>query len=337
MRVGFAGRVAHAFLDSKLTPLIIAASLGLGALALLATPREEEPQIRVPMVDVMVAWPGAEPAEVENRVVAPIERILWGVPGVEHIYSVSRPGMGMVTVRFKVNESNEDSLVKVYERQTRDGLDHAAGHDAAHRRAALDRRRPLPRPHAVGRGLVERPAAAARRRARPGALRGPRGEPRPAHRRPAAGRARGAGPRPHGRRRDQLDAAHRRPPGGLRPPGRGHGRARQPRDPRRGRPALPQLGGDRPRGGRPGPGAAGVRVPGGARRRRARRDGGRGLLLAGAGRRERRGPGRQRARRGHDRPLEADRGERERAREGCAEKARGPAAPARPRRGPRRT
>ena len=118
MRVGFAGKVAHAFLDSKLTPLIIGASLGLGALALLATPREEEPQIRVPMVDVMVAWPGAEPAEVENRIVAPIERILWGVPGVEHIYSVSRPGMGMVTVRFKVNESNEDSLVKVYERQT---------------------------------------------------------------------------------------------------------------------------------------------------------------------------------------------------------------------------
>ena len=118
MPVGFAGKVAHAFLDSKLTPLIIAASLGLGALALLATPREEEPQIRVPMVDVMVAWPGAEPAEVENRIVVPIERILWGVPGVEHIYSASRPGLAMVTVRFKVNESNEDSLVKVFERQS---------------------------------------------------------------------------------------------------------------------------------------------------------------------------------------------------------------------------
>jgi len=118
MRVGFAGRVAQAFLDSKLTPLIILASLGLGALALVATPREEEPQIRVPMVDVMVAWPGAEPAEVENRIVAPIERILWGVPGVEHIYSISRPGVAMVTVRFKVNESNETSLVKVYERQS---------------------------------------------------------------------------------------------------------------------------------------------------------------------------------------------------------------------------
>jgi multidrug efflux pump subunit AcrB len=117
-RAGLAGQVAHFFLGSKLTPLLIAASLGLGALALLATPREEEPQIRVPMVDVMVAWPGAEPAEVESRIVAPMERMLWGVPGVEHVYSVSRPGMGMVTVRFKVNESNEASLVKVYERQS---------------------------------------------------------------------------------------------------------------------------------------------------------------------------------------------------------------------------
>ena len=118
MHVGFAGRVARAFLDSKLTPLVIAASLGLGALGLLATPREEEPQIRVPMVDVLVAWPGAEPAEVESRIVAPLERALWGIPGVEHIDSVSRPGTGMVTVRFKVGESNEASLVKVYERQS---------------------------------------------------------------------------------------------------------------------------------------------------------------------------------------------------------------------------
>jgi multidrug efflux pump subunit AcrB len=118
MRLGFAGKVAQSFLDSKLTPLVIAASLGLGALALLATPREEEPQIRVPMVDVMVAWPGAEPAEVENRIVAPLERMLWGVPGVEHVYSTSRPGMGMVSVRFRVGDSNEASLVKVYERQS---------------------------------------------------------------------------------------------------------------------------------------------------------------------------------------------------------------------------
>jgi multidrug efflux pump subunit AcrB len=118
MSLGFAGRVARASLDSKLTPLVIAASLGLGALALLATPREEEPQIRVPMVDVLVAWPGADPAEVESRIVVPIERMLWGVSGVEHIYSTSRPGLAMVTVRFEVGDSNEASLVKVYERQS---------------------------------------------------------------------------------------------------------------------------------------------------------------------------------------------------------------------------
>ncbi|MGE0452372.1 MAG: efflux RND transporter permease subunit [Vicinamibacteria bacterium] len=117
MRVGLAGRIAHAFIDSKLTPLVVAASLALGALALLATPREEEPQIRVPMVDVMIAWPGAEPAEVEARLVNPIERVLYGVSGVEHVYSSAQPGFALVTVRFEVNESNEESLVKVFERQ----------------------------------------------------------------------------------------------------------------------------------------------------------------------------------------------------------------------------
>jgi multidrug efflux pump subunit AcrB len=116
MRVGLAGRIAHAFLDSRLTPLLIAAALGLGALALLATPREEEPQIRVPMVDVMVAWPGAEPAEVASRVMVPVERAMWGISRVEHVYSTARPGLALVTVRFLVNEPNEESLVKVYER-----------------------------------------------------------------------------------------------------------------------------------------------------------------------------------------------------------------------------
>jgi multidrug efflux pump subunit AcrB len=118
MRLGLAGRIAHAFLDSRLTPLLIAASLGLGALALLATPREEEPQIRVPMIDVTVAWPGAEPREVERRVVEPLERAMWGLSRVEHVYSTARVGFALVTVRFRVNESNEESLVKVYERIT---------------------------------------------------------------------------------------------------------------------------------------------------------------------------------------------------------------------------
>ena len=116
MKVGLAGRIAHAFLDSKLTPLLIVASLALGALALLATPREEEPQIRVPMVDVAVAYPGAGVEDVERRVLDPIEKAMWGLAGVEHVYGTARPGFALVTVRFRVNESNEGSLVKVYER-----------------------------------------------------------------------------------------------------------------------------------------------------------------------------------------------------------------------------
>ena len=100
MRVGLAGRIAHTFIESKLTPLIIVASLGLGALGLLATPREEEPQIRVPMIDVMVAWPGAEPSEVASRIVNPIERAMWSVSQVDHVYSTARPGFALVTVRL---------------------------------------------------------------------------------------------------------------------------------------------------------------------------------------------------------------------------------------------
>ncbi len=116
MRVGLAGGIAQAFLQSKLTPLLILASLALGALALLATPREEEPQIRVPMVDVMVGWPGAEPADVASRVVEPLERAFWSLSRVEHVYSTAQPGFALITVRFLVGEPYEPSLVKVYER-----------------------------------------------------------------------------------------------------------------------------------------------------------------------------------------------------------------------------
>jgi multidrug efflux pump subunit AcrB len=116
VKVGIAGRIAHTFLGSKLTPLIVVASLAVGSLALLATPREEEPQIRVPMIDVAVAWPGVDPEEIAGRVTTPIEKAMWGLSGVEHVYSTSRPGFSLVTVRFRVNESNEASLVKVSER-----------------------------------------------------------------------------------------------------------------------------------------------------------------------------------------------------------------------------
>ncbi|MBS1765966.1 MAG: efflux RND transporter permease subunit [Acidobacteria bacterium] len=112
-KLGLAGRLAKTFLRSKLSPLIVGAAIAAGMLAIALTPREEEPQIVVPMVDVQVSDPGASPPEVEAQVTTPLERRLWGIPGVEYLYSVSRPGGALITVRFKVNEPLEPSLVKV--------------------------------------------------------------------------------------------------------------------------------------------------------------------------------------------------------------------------------
>jgi len=112
--LGFAGKIARAFIDSKLTPLIVGASLLLGLFSVLATPREEEPQIVVPMVDIYLPMPGSSPKEVEERLVAPFEKKLWEIKGVEYLYSASRPGLGIVTVRFLVGENLEQSLVKLY-------------------------------------------------------------------------------------------------------------------------------------------------------------------------------------------------------------------------------
>ncbi len=113
--LGLAGRLARPFLRSKLTPVIVIASILLGVLAVVLTPREEEPQIVVPMVDVIVPFPGATPGDVESQLVTPLERRLWGIPGVEYLYSASRVGVGFITVRFKVNEPLEQSLVKVHQ------------------------------------------------------------------------------------------------------------------------------------------------------------------------------------------------------------------------------
>src|SRR4051812_46005686 len=110
---GAAGRMAAAFIDSKLTPLFIVASIALGAFALLALPREEEPQIIVPLVDVFAGMPGATPTEVEQRVTRPMEQLLWQVPGVEYVYSTSSAGQSMVVVRFKVDEPQEAALVRL--------------------------------------------------------------------------------------------------------------------------------------------------------------------------------------------------------------------------------
>jgi multidrug efflux pump subunit AcrB len=111
--IGLAGRLAATFIPSKLTPLLIVASVALGAFAIAALPREEEPQIIVPMVDVFVALPGASPAEVEQRVTRPMEKLLWEVPGVEYLYSTSSPGQSMVIVRFFVGEDEERALVRL--------------------------------------------------------------------------------------------------------------------------------------------------------------------------------------------------------------------------------
>ncbi len=112
-RLGFAGKFAHAFIDSRLTPLIIAASILLGVGAVLMLPREEEPQIIVPMIDLFVQMPGASAKEVEERVTRPMEQLLWEIPGVEYIYSTSSPGFSMAVVRFRVGEDEEKSIVKL--------------------------------------------------------------------------------------------------------------------------------------------------------------------------------------------------------------------------------
>ena len=113
---GFAGRLAAAFIDSRLTPLAIFASLLLGVLAVVMLPREEEPQIKVPMVDVLVAMPGATAHEIENRVTRPMEKLLREIPGVEYLYSTSMPGSSLVIVRFKVGSDLEQGLVRLYQK-----------------------------------------------------------------------------------------------------------------------------------------------------------------------------------------------------------------------------
>ena len=113
-KLGFSGKLAQAFILSKLTPLLVIASLLLGGFATSLTPREEEPQIVVPMIDVAVTYPGASAAEVENRVTKPMEQLLWEVPGIEYVYSMAKPGSNLTILRFRVGENAEDSLVRVY-------------------------------------------------------------------------------------------------------------------------------------------------------------------------------------------------------------------------------
>ncbi|QTE36477.1 efflux RND transporter permease subunit [Mucilaginibacter gossypii] len=114
MKDGFAGNIAKAFIQSKLTILLMIAFLLIGGYSTFLIPREEEPQIQVPMADIFIGYPGASPKDVETKVAAPIEKMISNIKGVEYVYSTSMQGQAMVIVQFNVGEDVERSLVKLY-------------------------------------------------------------------------------------------------------------------------------------------------------------------------------------------------------------------------------
>ena len=113
-KLGFSGGVAKRFQDNALTPLLAATALLMGLFAVAITPREEEPQIDVTLANIFVPFPGATTTEVENLVAIPMEQVLSEIEGVKHVYSVSRPGMGVLTIQFKVGEPRTEALVRLY-------------------------------------------------------------------------------------------------------------------------------------------------------------------------------------------------------------------------------
>jgi multidrug efflux pump subunit AcrB len=114
MREGIAGKLANAFIDSKVTPLLMIAALLIGMFSTSLTPKEEEPQIVVPMVDIYVSFPGGSAKEVEERISKPLEKSLNEIKGVKYVYSTSRPDFALITVRYEVGENTEESLVKLW-------------------------------------------------------------------------------------------------------------------------------------------------------------------------------------------------------------------------------
>jgi multidrug efflux pump subunit AcrB len=113
-RLGISGSLAARFLQTEITPLLALVGLLLGFFAIAVTPREEEPQIDVTFANVFIAYPGASASEVEQLVSTPMERILSEIDGVEHIYSVSRPGQSVLTVQFEVGEPRDEAIVRLY-------------------------------------------------------------------------------------------------------------------------------------------------------------------------------------------------------------------------------
>jgi multidrug efflux pump subunit AcrB len=113
--LGISGRIAAAFQGNALTPLLALVALLLGLFAVLVTPREEEPQINVTMANVLIPFPGASSQDVQNMVAKPAEQVLGQIAGIEHTYSVARPGMAVLTVQFKVGVPRTEALVRVYD------------------------------------------------------------------------------------------------------------------------------------------------------------------------------------------------------------------------------
>jgi multidrug efflux pump subunit AcrB len=113
--LGISGRIAAFFQAAQITPLLALVALLLGAFAILVTPREEEPQINVTMANVLVPFPGASARDVETMVAAPAEQVLAQIVGIDHVYSVSRPGLAVVTVQFKVGVPRTEALVRLYD------------------------------------------------------------------------------------------------------------------------------------------------------------------------------------------------------------------------------
>ena len=114
MDKGFAGKIASVFLQSKLTILLMIIFLIIGVYSSFLIPREEEPQIEVPIADIFVGYPGATPAEIESKVAKPLEKIVSNLPGVEYVYSTSMQGKAMLIVQFYVGEDLERSFVQLY-------------------------------------------------------------------------------------------------------------------------------------------------------------------------------------------------------------------------------
>lgn len=115
MEKGISGKIANFFINSKLTILLMVALMIIGSYSSFLIPREEEPQIAIPMADVMVGYPGASPSEVESRVIKPLEKVISNIKGVEHVHSMAMNGQAMLIVQFYVGEDIERSYVKLYD------------------------------------------------------------------------------------------------------------------------------------------------------------------------------------------------------------------------------